>query len=73
MFNDTSLVRMVIEDISERHGWTYEETMDRFYSSKTCKGLSERETGIFTFAPREVADLFEEVDMKARPRHGTDL
>jgi len=60
MVGDTSLMRMVIEDLAASHKWTYEESLDRFYFSKTCKHLSDRETGFFTFAPREIIELFEE-------------
>lgn len=60
MFGDTSLLRMVIEDLAENHNWTFEETFDKFYSSKVCKGLSDKRTGMFTFAPVEIIELFEE-------------
>lgn len=59
MFDDTSLMRMVIEDLAKGRGWTYEETIDRFYNSEVCKGISDRETGMFTFAPWEIIELFE--------------
>jgi len=60
MFDDTSLVRMVIEDLAKYHKWTFEETFDQFYRSKTCKSLSDEKTGMFTFAPKEIIELFEE-------------
>lgn len=60
MFDDTSLMRMIIEDLAKKHAWTYEEALDKFYCSKTCKGISDKETGMFTFAPRELIELFEE-------------
>ena len=60
MFNDTALIRMVIDDLTKSHNWTYEETFDRFYNSKVCKGLSNKKTGMFTFAPREIIELFEQ-------------
>lgn len=60
MFNDTSLMRMVIEGLAATHKWTYEEALDKFYSSKVCKGISDRRTGMFTFAPREIIELFDE-------------
>jgi hypothetical protein len=60
MFDDTSLMRMVIEDLAKNHKWTYEETLDKFYDSKVCKGLSDKRTGMFTFAPREIIELFEQ-------------
>ena len=60
MFDDTSLMRMVIEDLAEKRKWTFEETLDRFYKSKVCKGISDKRTGMFTFAPREIIELFEE-------------
>jgi len=59
MLNETSLIRMVIDDLVRIHNWPYEETFDRFYNSSVCKGLSDRRTGMFTFAPREIVELFE--------------
>jgi len=66
MFDDTSLIRMVIEELSEKHAWTYEETLDRFYRSKTCKNLSNERTGYFTFSPKEIIELFE-MDYNQKP------
>ena len=60
MFDDTSLMRMVIEDLAEKRKWTFEETLDRFYKSRVCKGISDKRTGMFTFAPQEIIGLFEE-------------
>jgi hypothetical protein len=51
---------MVIEDLAAKHNWTYEEALDRFYHSKVCRNISDAETGMFTFAPREIIELFEE-------------
>ena len=61
--NDTSLIRMIIADLAEKHNWTYEETLERFYKSNTCRCLSDTSTGMFTFAPREVIQFFEEEHM----------
>jgi len=60
MFDDTSLIRMIIEDLAKFYGWTFEETLDRFYRSKTCKKLSDERTGMFTFAPKEIIELLKE-------------
>ena len=60
MYDDTALLRMVIEDLAEKKNWTYEETLEKFYHSNICKGISDAETGMFTFAPREIIELFEE-------------
>ena len=60
MFDDTALMRMVIEDLAKKKQWTYEETLEIFYHSATCKGISDAETGMFTFAPKEIIELFEE-------------
>lgn len=60
MFDDTSLMRMVIEDISKRQNWSYEDTIDRFYHSNTCRNISNKETGLFTYAPWEIVAMFEE-------------
>ena len=70
MFNDTALVRMVIEDLAQSHGWSYEETLDRFYNSRVCKGLSDRNTGMFTFAPREIVEMFEQEEGLDGGRNG---
>ena len=60
MFDDTSLIRLVIEDLAKLHNWSFETTLEKFYHSDTCKGISDEETGMFTFAPREIIELFEE-------------
>ena len=60
MFDDTSLVRMVIDELARSHQWTFEETLDRFYRSETCKNLSDERTGMFTFSPKEIVVVFEE-------------
>ena len=59
MFDDTSLIRLVISDLVKKHDWTYETALEKFYHSETCKGISDEETGMFTFAPREIIELFE--------------
>lgn len=64
MFNDTALIRMVIELLAKKYNWTYQETFDKFYTSKVCEGLSNKDTGIFTFSPKEVVQLFEESEMR---------
>ena len=60
MFDDTSLIRMVIADLVEKHKWTYETALEKFYRSDTCSGLSDPETGMFTYSPREIIELLEE-------------
>jgi hypothetical protein len=60
MLGDTSLLRMVIKDLSQRHRWSYQEAFDRFYNSRACRLLSNRDTGVFTYAPIEIIELFEE-------------
>ena len=57
---DTSLMCLVLDDLAKIRNWTFEETFDRFYNSKTCRLLSDRETGVFTFAPHEVIMMFDE-------------
>lgn len=60
MLGDTSLMRMVIENLAVKNNWTYDETLEKFYYSDTCKGISNRDTGMFTFAPIEIIELYEE-------------
>ena len=51
---------MVIEDLVKIHNWTYEETLEKFYYFDTCKEISDKETGMFTFSVREIIELFNE-------------
>jgi len=60
MFDDTSLVRMVVEELVKKYQWTYEEAWDNFYRSETCKNLSNIKTGLFTFSPKEILEVFDE-------------
>jgi hypothetical protein len=53
---------MVIEDLVQKYGIGYEEAMDKFYHSKVCALISDESTGVFTFAPREIVALFDEID-----------
>ncbi len=63
MDTDTSLIRMVIHELSKKHGWNYRFTLDQFYTSKVCAGLSDESTGMFTFSPHEIVSLFDaEID-----------
>ena len=59
---DTSLVILVVQELAEKYKWTYEEAMEKFYHSTVCEYLSDKETGFYTFAPREIIELFEEED-----------
>jgi len=59
MLNDTSLVRMVIEMLVKRYNWTYDDALRIFYNSNVCKGLSNKQTGMFTFAPSEIIYLLD--------------
>jgi hypothetical protein len=57
---DTALIRLVIKRLNERQSWTYEQAMELFYNSETCKLVSDRRTGLFTCAPIEIAEKLEE-------------
>ena len=70
MVNDISLMRMVIEDLAKNHGWTHEKAMSEFYNSGTCRALSNKETGVFAYAPWEIIEMFEE-DFEYPPVHQT--
>ena len=60
MFDDTSLVCLVIEELVKKHNWSYEEALDKFYTSEVCMGISDHRTGMFTFSPKEIIELLEE-------------
>ena len=60
MHGDTSLIRLIIVGLVQKYNWTYEDTMEKFYQSKICRKISDRATGAFTFAPRELIWFLEE-------------
>ena len=60
MFDDTSLIRMVIAELALKRKWTYETALEKFYHSGTCRGLSDPETGMFTYSPKEIIELLDE-------------
>jgi hypothetical protein len=60
MFGDTALIRLVIEGLVKSRKWSYEEALEKFYTSDTCRALSDERTGMFTFAPREIIELLNE-------------
>ncbi len=60
MFDDTSLIRMVILGLMDRYNWTYDTAMERFYYSDVCARISNEASGLFTCAPIEILELFEE-------------
>ena len=59
MYNDTALIRLTIVVLADRHNWTFEDTLDRFYNSEACLELSDKETGYFTISHLELAELFD--------------
>ena len=58
--NDTSLIRLVIIRLVEIHKWTYSQALDKFYNSKVCLLLSNEDTGVFTYSPYDIVNMFEE-------------
>jgi len=60
MTDDTALMRLVIEEIAKRHGVSYEQAFEKFYTSDTCKALSNKATGFFTYSHREIVDMLDE-------------
>ncbi len=60
MFDDTSLIKMVVIGLMERYNWTFDTALERFYHSNVCANISDERTGFFTFAPIEIIELFAE-------------
>jgi hypothetical protein len=54
---DTALVRMTINELAKLKGISIEDAFDMFYESELCKMLSNRESGLFTYAPYDLALL----------------
>ncbi len=60
MFDDTSLIKMVIAGLMERYNWTFDTAMERFYHSDVCFKISNEASGLFTCAPIEILELLKE-------------
>ena len=58
---DTALVRMTINKLAKIKNIPLESAFEMFYESKLCKMLSDRETGLFTYAPYDLAALVDKM------------
>ena len=56
---DTALVRMTINELAKIRNISLDTAFDMFYQSELCKMLSDKETGLFTYAPYDLALLVE--------------
>jgi len=54
---DTALVRMTINELAKLKNISLDIAFDMFYQSKLCKMLSDKETGLFTYSPYDLALL----------------
>ena len=59
---DTSLVRMTIDEVARQKKVSLDEAFDLFYNSKICEMLSDKETGFFTYAPQDLAEMVSASD-----------
>ena len=57
---DTALVRMTINELTKINKNSLEKAFDMFYQSEICKLLSDRETGLFTYSPHDLAIMVSE-------------
>jgi hypothetical protein len=61
---DTALVRMTIDEIVKQKDISLDAAFDLFYNSKVCELLSDRETGLFTYAPQDLAEMVDVSSLK---------
>ena len=54
---NTALVRMTIDEIAKQKNVSLDKAFDLFYNSKVCEMLSDTETGFFTYAPQDLAEM----------------
>jgi len=59
LMKDTALVRMTIDEIAKQKNIPLDAAFDLFYNSKLCELLSDRETGLFTYAPQDLAEMVD--------------
>jgi len=57
---DTALVCMTIDEIATRKNISLDDAFDLFYASKVCELLSDKETGLFTYAPQDLAQMIDD-------------
>ncbi|MDR2581107.1 MAG: hypothetical protein LBC85_08965 [Fibromonadaceae bacterium] len=48
---------MTINEIAKQKNVSLDTAFDLFYNSKVCEMLSDRETGLFTYAPQDLAKM----------------
>lgn len=60
IMKDTALVRMTINELSKIKKIPLENAFDMFYQSDVCRLLSDRETGLFTYSPHDLARMVNE-------------
>ena len=56
---DTALIRMTINELVKLKGISLECAFNLFYESELCKMLSDKETGLFTYSPYDLALLVD--------------
>jgi len=57
---DTALVSMTIDEIAAQKNISLDDAFDLFYNSKVCELLSDKETGLFTYAPQDLAKMIND-------------
>jgi len=57
---DTALVSMTIDEIAQQKNISLDDAFDLFYNSKLCELLSDKETGLFTYAPQDLAKMIDD-------------
>jgi len=57
---DTALVSMTIDEIALQKNISLDEAFDLFYNSKVCELLSDKDTGLFTYAPQDLAQMIDD-------------
>ena len=56
---DTEFVIAIIRGISKKYNWNYSVSLDRFYSSRACRILSETKISLSSLSLEEMLELFD--------------
>lgn len=56
----TPLIRLLVNDYTNRYHTSYEDALDAIYQSETFKKILDEDTTFATWAPQDLLDYYEQ-------------
>ncbi|MDR0950941.1 MAG: hypothetical protein LBM13_04885 [Candidatus Ancillula sp.] len=57
--DDTSLIRLIINELVKIHEISYDDAIDLFYTSSLSNQIADEKTGLFTYAAGDLARMIK--------------